>query len=129
MILTLIALFVVLVGVFCAIIYNARSYAGEGWYGTAVLTLLFGGTCLLFCIGAISFKEVNANSRIVRIESVRETFESARIDENIHPLELAAIQRTVAEKNEWIANAKFWTRHPLTSWFWSEKILAIEPIR
>jgi hypothetical protein len=96
---------------------------------TALFSLLIGGCCLLFCIGQISTREVCARSHIVKIEAIRETFESARINENIHPLELAAIQHKVAEKNEWIANAQFWTVQPLTNWFWSKRILEIEPIK
>ncbi len=132
MILTLLALFVVLIGVFCAIVYHQKGlevFEGEGLFATALFSLIIGGACLLLCIGQISTREVFARSHIVKIEAIRETFKSARIDENIHPLELAAIQHKVAEKNEWIANAKFWTERSLTNWFWSKRILEIEPIR
>ena len=129
MILTLLALFIVLIGIFCTVIYCRREYIGEGWYYTALFTLIIGGTCLLLCIGQISTREIFAKSYIVKIEAVRETFKSARINESIHPLELAAIQQKVADKNEWIANAKFWAGQPLTNWFWSKRILEIEPIK
>ena len=129
MILTLLALFVVLIGIFCTVIYCRSGYSGEGWYMTALFSLIIGGVCLLGCIGQISTREVCAKSHIVKIDAIRETFKSARIDENIHPLELAAIQHKVAKKNEWIANAQFWTVQPLTNWFWSKRILYIEPIK
>ena len=112
MIITLLVLFVFLVGVFCTIVYNLRDCGGEGWYYAALFPMI-----------------ICAKSHIVKIEAIRETFKSARIDENIHPLELAAIQHKVAEKNEWIANAQFWTAQPLTNWFWSKRILEIEPIK
>ena len=129
MILTLLVLFVVLIGIFCTVIYCRSGYSEEGWYYAAFFPMLIGGICLLFCIGQIATKEVCAKSHIVKIDAIRETFKSARIDENIHPLELAAIQHKVAEKNEWIANAQFWTVQPLTNWFWSKKILEIELIK
>ena len=129
MILTLLALFIVLVGIFCTVVYCQKGHEGEGWYYAGLFPLVIGGICLVLCIGQISTREIFAKSHIVKIEAVRETFKSARINENIHPLELAAIQQKVADKNEWIANAKFWTEQPLTNWFWSKRILEIEPIK
>lgn len=129
MILTLLVLFVFLIGVFCTIIYNLRGQEEEGWYYAAFFPMLIGGICLLFCIGQISTRELFAKSYVVKIDAIRETFESARVDENIHSLELATIQLKVAEKNVWIANAKFWANQPLTNWFWSKKILEIKPIK
>ena len=127
MILTLLALFIVLIGIFCTVVYQRKDE--EGWFMAMLFTLIIGGTCLLLCIGQISTREIFAKSHIVKIEAVRETFKSARINESIHPLELAAIQQKVADKNEWIANAKFWAEQPLTNWFWSKRILEIEPIK
>ncbi len=130
MILVLLALFFVLVGLTCILIYNKTdNYNGEGWLGTGVCLVVITGICLLICIISISIKEVEANAWIARIEAVRGTFESARIDKDVHPLELAAIQQKVADKNEWIANAQYWASCPLTNWFWSKKISAIKPIR
>lgn len=127
MILTLLALFVALVGCVCIAIYFQAD--GEGWLGTGVCLAVIAGICLLICSICISLKEVEARGYIVRIEAVRETLEVARANEDIHPVELAAIQQKVVEKNEWIANAKYWARQPLTNWFWSKKILEIEPIK
>ena len=129
MFLTLLVLFIVLIGVSCAVIYCQGGYEGEGWYYTALFTLVVGGVCLLLCIGQISTREIFAKSYIVKIEAVRETVKSARINENIHALELAAIQQKVAEKNEWIANAQFWAGRSLTNWFWCKRILEIKPIK
>lgn len=130
MILTLLCLFLVLVGIACLLLYRFKDgFESEGWFGTGILLTIFAGCCLFFCVIAISMKEVNAQAHIVKIDAIRETFKSARIDENIHPLELAAIQHKVAEKNEWIANAKFWTERSLTNWFWSKRILEIKPIK
>ena len=129
MIITLLVLFIVLIGIVCTVIYNLGDWEGEGWYYAGFFPLLIGGACLLMCIGQISTREICAKSRIVKIESVRETFKSARINEDVHPLELAAIQHKITEKNEWIANAKFWAEQPLTNWFWSKKILETKPIK
>ena len=132
MILTLLALFILLLGIFCTIVYRKKGFGGfeaEGLFATALFSMIIGGVCFLLCVGQISTREVCAKSHIVKIEAIRETFNFARNDENIHPLELAAIQHKVAEKNEWIANAKFWTERSLTNWFWSKRILEIKPIR
>lgn len=130
MILTFLTLFVVLIGGICFLIhYFEEEYGDDDWLFASVIIIIIGGICLLISLSVIATKEIRADAQIVRIDAIRETFESARINENIHALELAAIQHKVAEKNEWIANAKFWTEHSLTNWFWSKKILEIKPIK
>ena len=127
MILTLLFLFLVLAGIACILIYLKTD--GEGWQATGVILVAFIGVALLISIIQLSTREMRASSEIVKIEAVRETFGRARADKSIYPIENAAIQLKIAETNEWIAHAKFWADHPLTNWFWSRRILEIEPIR
>lgn len=127
MILFLSFLFLVLVGIACILIYN--NVDGEGWLGTGVCLVVIAGIVLLVMTIVISLREVEAQGHIVKIEAVRDTFESARANKSMHPIENAAIQIKIAETNEWIANAQFWAGQPLTNWFWSRRILEIEPIR
>ena len=129
MILTLLALFILLIGIFCTIVYHRKDFSGEGWFMVALFSMVIGGVCFLLCIGQISTRELFAKSYIVKIEAVRETFQTARADKSMYPIENAAIQLKIADKNEWIKNAQFWARQPLTNWFWSKKTLEIKSIR
>lgn len=129
MILTLLTLFAILIGVICIVIYNKRGYDNDGWEKAGAVLTIIGGICLIACLVMIITKEMRAGDEIVQIEAIRETFQSARADKSIYPIENAAIQLKVAGKNEWIAYAKYWANHPLTNWFWSKRILEIKPIK
>lgn len=129
MIITLLALFIVFLGLISLFIHHRKNEYMSGWESVAILLLTIGGLILLICMIQISTKEMRASAEIAKIEAIRETFESARMNENIHPLELAAMQQKAIDKNEWIANARYWTEQPLTNWFWSKKILEIKPIK
>lgn len=129
MIITLLASFVLFLGLIALLIFHAKKDYSLGWEMVTTILLIIGGVCLFIAGAAIALKEVKADYRIVKIDAIRETFATARGAGDIDALELIAIQHKIVEKNEWIANAKFWTEHPLTNWFWSKKILKIEPIK
>jgi len=129
MILTLLAALILFLGLISLLIFRLKSDYSQSWEIAATILLLIGGICLFIAGAAIAVKEIKADYRIVKIDAIRETFAAARTASDIDALELVAIQHKVVEKNEWIANAKFWAKHPLTNWFWSKKILKIEPIK
>lgn len=129
MIVTILASFLVLIGGICLLIHFLTDDYNDNWWFISGIFLVVGGIIFLVCIVGITTKEIRASAYIVKFEAVRQTFEIARVNENVNPYEIAAIQHKVAEKNEDLANSKFWTEHPLSNWFWSKRILEIEPIK
>ena len=130
MILTLISLFIIFVGGICLLIQHLKNYDGDDdWGFTGQICIVIGLVFFTFCGGAMSMRETTASCEITKFEAVRQTIIMARESEKISDFEMAAIQHKAVDKNEWLANAKFWTEHPLTNWFWSKRILEIEPIK
>jgi len=127
MILTLLSIFIVFLGLGFLVIYHAKdSYSG--WDLVASITLVVGGMLLVICLTCIVMREPCADAIVRKFEAVQSTLDRARLNENISPLELAAIQQKAVEKNEELASMKFWAKHTLSNWFYSKKILAIRPI-
>ena len=129
MILTILAVSVLFLGCVFMLIDHLREGYQQDWAIPGGILLILGGIFCGCCLGAHSFKEVLASREIARFEAVRQTIIVARENKNVTDYELAAIQHKAVEKNEWLANARFWTEHPLTNWFWSKRILEIEPIK
>lgn len=127
MILTLLCVFIVFLGLVFLLIHHAKSSYNE-WEMPATMTLVIGGMLLVVCLTAIVMREPCADLHVRKFEAVQSTLDRARLNENISPLELAAIQQKTAEKNEELASMKFWAEHPLSNWFYSKKIFTIKPI-
>ena len=127
MILTLLCIFIVFLGLVFLMIHHAKSGYSE-WEIPATMTLVIGGMLLVVCLTAIGMRGPCADAHVRKFEAVQSTLDRARLNENISPLELAAIQQKAVEKNEELASMKFWAEHPLSNWFYSKKILAIKPI-
>ena len=127
MILTLLSVFIIFLGLIFLVIHHAKSGYNE-WDTAANLTLIIGGAVLLAFLILIATREPCADAKVRKFEAVQATLDKARLNENISPLELAALQQKAVEKNEELAGLKFWAQHPLSNWFYSKKILAIKPI-
>jgi len=127
MIFTLLSIFIVFLGLVFLVIYHAKS-GYNGWEMAASMTLVIGGMLLVVCLTAIVMRGPCADLHVRKFEAVQSTLDRARLNENISPFELAAIQQKAVEKNEELASMKFWATHPLSNWFYSKKILAIKPI-
>jgi len=127
MILTLLSIFIVFLGLAFLVIYHTKS-GYNGWDMAASMTLVIGGMLLVVCLTAIGMRGPCADVHVKKFEAVQSTLDRARLNENISPLELAAIQQKAAEKNEELASMKFWAEHPLSNWFYSKKIFTIKPI-
>jgi len=127
MILTLLCIFIVLLGLVFLAIYRVKG-GYSNWEMAASMTLVIGGMLLAICLFAIVMRGPCAGAHVKEFEAVQSTMDGARFNENISPLELAAIQQKAVEKNEELARMKFWAEHPLSNWFYSKKILAIRPI-
>ena len=127
MILTLLCVFIVFLGLVFLAIHHAKSDYSV-WEMVATMTLVIGGMLLVVCLTAIVMRGLCADRHVRKFEAVQSTLDRARLNENISPFELAAIQQKVVEKNEELASMKFWVKHPLSNWFYSKKIFTIKPI-
>ena len=128
MILTLLALGLTLIGLSMVLI--ARYKNEDDWWFAGMCILVIFGICSLFAVGQSTFvKKIETDVYIIKFDTIRDTFETARTSIDISALELATIQRDVVERNVWLAKSKYWARHPLTKWFWDKRVLEIEPIR
>jgi len=101
----------------------------DGLLFAGVATVVVSGVCLLIVVLAIFLCPIDIRSEILEFKSVEESLLIARNNSDISQLELAALQHKVVEMNKWLANAQFWTKHPLTNWFWPKEILALSPIK
>lgn len=126
MILTLIPAAVIIVG---ALILKFRGRFTDGLeiLGTSAVSL--GALWLLICLGAIAYAPIEGGAIVAQYESLQTTLDTARANPQINPLELAAIQQKVAAFNQGLAKDQYYAQIPLTSWFWSRRILPLKPIR
>ena len=129
MILTILFVSILFLGCVCMLIDHLRESYQPDWAIPGGILLIIGGLVCVCLLIVVATNEMRADAYMAKFEAVRETFEIARINEDVNPYEIAAIQQIVAAKNEDLANAKFWTEHPLTNWFWSKRMLEIEPIK
>ena len=127
MILTLIALGLTLIGVIIA--WVTRDSSDDWWFAGTCIWVIF-GLCSLFAVSQSTWgKKLEADIYIIKFDTIKETFETARTSTDISALELATIQRDVVERNVWLAKSKYWAKHPLTKWFWDKRVFEIEPIK
>jgi hypothetical protein len=102
--------------------YEARDFWGIGAIlGGLILALI------LIIWGISRFGDIPAG--IKQFEATKETLVTARLNPNITPLELAAIQQKVIDANRWLASSQFWAKSPLTNWFWPKAIFALQSIK
>lgn len=95
----------------------------------ATMSLVVLGMAGVLVVIGLVFNPVEVKSDIEEFNSVMNSLIVARENPNISRIELAAIQQKVVEMNQWLANSKFWAKHPLTNWFWPKKIFELQPIK
>lgn len=101
------------------------SYSRFGcfWDIAAIVSLVLVGFVLL----TLLFSHLDARETALEIGATRITIESMRAQGQTW--ELAAMGAKIAELNSALAQAKYWKRHPATSWFLPRYILDIEPLK
>ena len=105
---------------------NSKTYRDvEGWR----IASFFLALALVITLIAIPYSRLDTHSEIIELEAVRDTLERARANDTISPYEIAAMQQKATEMNQWLANAQFWAKHPLTNWFWPKDVFNVQPIR
>jgi len=90
-----------------------------------ILSLL-SGLVLFIALLALPISRMDTVSESRQFEAVRATITDAR--ENGVPLESAAIQMKVVERNEWLAGAKYWRETIFRIWV-HPIVDSLEPIR
>ena len=129
MILSLLALFFVSLGFIAPFLHFKKGGYNTGWDAVSGVFLVLGGIFLIICLISIGTREFSADVYIEKFNAVQRTLNVARANTQINPLELAALQQKAVEKNESLASMRFYKKRLLTNWFYSNKILAIQPIR
>ena len=94
-----------------------------------IITTILGAIGTFIVILMLIFHPIATKAEIAQFNSVKETLESARLNDQISEFELAAIQQKVIDQNKWLANAHFWAKYPLTNWFWPKEILKLNRIK
>jgi len=119
-------LFIIILGCFLIHLWvDNQGGDSVGW----LLASVTAGLLLCIALVDIPFNRMDIRAKMAGFDSVRVTVEKARIDGNLGPYELAAIQRSVVEQNEWLARTQYWAGHWMTSWFVPTKILLVDPIK
>ena len=129
MILTFLAIGVVLLGFVALFIHLKKGRGYTGWDIVATCLLVVGGLSLIICLVSVGTRQISADVYIEKFNAVQKTLDVARANTQINPLELAALQQKAVEKNESLASMRFYKKRLITNWFYSNKILAIQPIR
>lgn len=113
-----------LVATVCIIMAYRDHYAYDPvWQILAVLTGIF----LFICLIGIPINRASTKGDIVKFKSVQQTLATQRLREN-SDIERAAIARTIAEKNEWLAETQFYARGHWLDIFYPSEILSLKPI-
>jgi hypothetical protein len=95
------------------------------WLMFGTLFSVFFGVALLVC----GMERLSIRGEVAGLEATRLSFQVARSSSDIAPIELAAIQQSVAEKNAWLAEVKYYAQSPFTNWFIPQDIVKVEPIK
>lgn len=122
MIITLVLLSVLVFGNLA--IYILCEDDPEFWHTilTLVVFILGGGLMIASQINSFQFTEVE-------FKSIKQTIETAREDDSISEIELAALQRDVIEVNKRLASFRYWNQNKFTSWFVYGGVKNLEPIK
>ena len=96
-----------------------------GWMVSSFMLILLLATLLIW----IPVSRMGITANIAEFKSVQETFSVARSSKDMSSLEIATIQRSVADQNAWLASSQYWAKNPLVNWYYPKSILALKPIK
>jgi len=100
-----------------------RGDSGEWFIGAFIAGLL-----LVIALTLVGANRLEMRGKIAAFHEAERTLEAAR-KADISPMELAAIQRTVVENNQWLATSQYYAQNPWTSWFVPSAVLELKSIR
>ena len=109
----------------CGATLTPRYWEKEGWWFATFFSSVF----LFLALLVMMTNPVAVRSQIAGFHETARTIEAARDNPAISPLELAALQQSVIEQNQWLIRSQYWARHPLTNWFWPKVIFELKVIK
>jgi len=115
--------------VFLVSIAMWRKFRTEAYDCAWFMAPLIVGLILAFVLIGCVASRMETVGKIQRFNSTQLSLSSARENNDISVIELAAIQRDVVECNQWLAESQYWAANPLTSWFVPASVMGLKPIR
>ena len=106
------------------VIHFVRKYAGAGELLSFVCFII-----LIILLILLPVLRYNSKIEIAKFNEARRTLNAARVNEDISPIELAAIQRKVMEQNLWLAEQKIWKTNIFVRVYVHPGVMELEPIR
>lgn len=118
---------VVLLVTIVAGIAMRRVNSSSGWHLAATLIGALSFVALVGLSISIPVVRADARDRLIRLEAFRTTIRTARTDKSLSEMERAAILKTIADWNCWLASENYWN-HSQWAW-WNLDVSGIEPLR
>ena len=103
----------------------SKRYLRGVWEFFGVIGLIFFMVMLITGL----FTKIDTTAKIEQYYALKETIAVARVNPDISPLELAAIQSEVVKMNKWLAEVKFFAHSKWLNWFVVPRVLELEPLR
>ena len=101
-----------------------------GGMSSGVVGLLVGlGILLAAVLLSLGLCRLTVNGEVREFVALQSTVETARQNEHISELELAALQQKIIEANKWLASTQYFRRLFWTNIFYPPVVLELEPIR
>ena len=128
MIITLITIVVFVLGVIGCILYNRDIVPRKCKEYIALLSLcavILAGIAILIEIPGIIYLHCTTNKDIYEYSLKRESIvkQVECISSDYEDVSKATVIANVYDWNTDVYNAKYWTKNPWTSWFWSQKFV------
>jgi len=93
------------------------------WFG-----VFLGGLGLVVSLIPIPLARMESRSNIAQFRAVQATFETARQNKNISPIELAAIQQNAMKANADLASWQYWNQ-TVFDWWIDDGVMDLKPIK
>ncbi len=91
------------------------------------LAVLYGGVALTVGLIAMPFTRMNSRAEIKKFQSIQQTFNKARANKSINPLEMAAIQQKAVAENAELAEIQYWNQ-TIFDWWIDDGVMELKPI-
>lgn len=109
-------------------VFLVKKYETEDWRW--ILGLLLGAVSVIFLlvfVAMVPSQRMNDRANMARFQSFRETLERARAKGEATEIERAAIQKSVASWNAWIASRRYWNS-TVWDWCYVDEAAELEPL-
>ena len=123
MIAIIIVVTILLIGIGAYLTYNYTDFDPECLHVLGVTGTFVGGICTLMYVIVIITENFCADSKIADAKIEYESLCKRRdiIQSEYEDVSKTDVVKDIAEWNIKVQNAKYWGKHPLTNWFYSQK--------